>query len=91
MWNFRKKKKQEPDYETFADVYAHALAAFLEVNKGVAVHHNGRGYLVYKVQDKESQDFQIRLEENEEVLQHPDLGLLDVTVNSDDENKEVLH
>ena len=90
MWNFRKKENPGPDYETFADVYAHALVPFLEVNKGVIVHHNGRGYLVYKALDEENQGVQIRLIENEEALQYPDLAVLDVTVDSDDENKEVL-
>ncbi len=55
---------------------AMAMFATLKEDEGVAVHFQGKGYLVCKQYDEDARQVQVKIFEDEDMLQYNDRDLL---------------
>ena len=49
----------ETNHELHAIIMSFALAAVLEPNEGIVVHHGGKGYFVFLVHDPENDSYDV--------------------------------
>jgi len=65
--------------ELHATIFVRALFPLLQENEGVAVHFEGKGYLVCKTANPEldgDNEVRVRLIEDDDMLNYPDLQLM---------------
>ena len=63
----------------FETIFARSLFPLLKENEGVVVHHEGKGYIVWKGANFEADgdhEVRIRVVEDDDVLQYEDLSLI---------------
>lgn len=57
-------------------VMGRSLFPLLHLNEGVAVHYEGKGYIVAKLEDEDTHEVQIKVLHDDDMLNQMDLTML---------------
>lgn len=67
---------RDRDYEDLAAILGKSMFPLLKENEGIFVHFDDDGFLVCKVFDEDHQEWQVKVIQDDDALQHPDLQLV---------------